>query len=116
MSSQRSSQGWLLNKISYGLQIKGYFARALAACPEMPETHLGIGTFYLLAPSIVGGNLMQAKKELSTAYMMAPDFATVNARLAQLYKKQGDLQKYNYYLERTKELDSENEVLKEVNN
>jgi hypothetical protein len=44
---------------------------------------------------------------------MAPDFATANARLAQSYKKKGNKEKYNYYLQRAKELDPENEVANE---
>jgi Tfp pilus assembly protein PilF len=67
-----------------------------------------------LAPSIAGGNLDKAFKELNSAVGAAPDFATANIRLAQAYKRKGDLEKYNYHLNRTRQLDPENEVLKEI--
>jgi len=112
--SKRASEGWLLSKIKYGTQIKKCFLKAKELAPDMPETHMGLGTFYLKAPSIVGGNLDLALKELEIAVKMAPEFATANARLAQAYKKSGDLTKYSHYLEITKKLDPQNEVLKEL--
>ncbi len=116
INSRRSSKGWLLNKITYGTQIKGYFLKAKELDPDLPEAHLGLGTFYLLAPGIAGGNLNKAIEELEYAVKIAPDFATALARLAQAYKEKGDLEKYNLYLNRAKELDPENEVLKQFNN
>ncbi len=113
INSRRSSKGWFLNKITYGTQIKGYFLKAKELAPEFPEVHLGLGTFYLLAPAIAGGNLNKAFEELEYAVKIAPDFATANARLAQAYKEKGDLEKYNLYLNRAKELDPQNEVLHE---
>lgn len=113
INSRRSSKGWFLNKITYGTQIKGYFLKAKALAPDLPEVHLGLGSFYLLAPKIIGGNLDKAVKELELAVRLAPDFATVNARLAQTYKKKGIQYKYNFYIARAKALDPENEVLHE---
>jgi Tfp pilus assembly protein PilF len=113
VNSQRS-QGWLFNKLVYGTQIKGYFLKAYQLAPELPEVHMSMGTYYLKAPAIAGGNLDQALKELNIALEIAPDFATTNARLAQAYKAKGDLKNYNKYLQRTKQLDPENEVLPEI--
>ncbi len=113
INSRRSQKGGFFNKIAYGTQIKGYFLRAKELAPDLPEVHLGLGTFYLLAPAIVGGNLDKAFQELELTVKIAPDFATANARLAQAYKKKGDLKKYNFYLQRARELDSKNEVLHE---
>lgn len=113
INSRRSAKGWFFSKIRYGTQIKGYFLKAKELAADLPEVHLGLGTFYLLAPAIVGGNLEKAFDELSLAVKMAPDFATANARLAQSYKKKGNKEKYNYYLQRAKELDPENEVANE---
>lgn len=114
INSRRSVKGWVFSKIIYGTQIKGYFLKAKELAPGLPEVHLGLGTFYLLAPAIVGGNLDKALEELELAIKIAPDFATANARLAWAYKKKGDLVKYNSYLRRAKELDPKNEVLKEL--
>jgi tetratricopeptide (TPR) repeat protein len=114
INSSRSSKGALLSKVIYGTHIKGYFLKAEAIAPELPEVHLGLGAFYLLAPAIAGGNLDKAIEELELAFKIAPDFATVNARLAQAYKEKGDLGKYNFYINRVKTLDPDNEVLQEL--
>ncbi|MFH1355391.1 MAG: hypothetical protein ABIH19_04515 [Candidatus Omnitrophota bacterium] len=116
INSKRSKRGWLISKIKYGTQIKSYFLKAQALAPDLPEVHLGLGTFYLLAPAFFGGNLEEAIKELELAEKIAPGFATVKARLAQAYRKHGQQEKYNYYLNQVKELDPENEVLEELGN
>lgn len=114
INSKRSSKGWVINKIIYGTQIKGYFLKAKQLAPDLPEVHLGLGTFYLLAPAIAGGNLEQAIKELELAVKIAPDFATPYARLAQAYNKKGCEEKYYFFMQKTQELDPQNEVLKEL--
>lgn len=113
INSRRSKKGWLLGKIIYGTRIKSYFLKAKELAPDLPEVHLGLGTFYLLAPAIAGGNLDKALQELELAVKIAPDFATPCARLAQVYKKTGDLEKYNFYWQKAKDLDPQNEVLYE---
>ncbi|MBM3249565.1 MAG: tetratricopeptide repeat protein [Candidatus Omnitrophica bacterium] len=102
------------SRIKYGVRIKGNFLKAASLAPEMPEVHLALGSFYLFAPAIVGGDLDAAIKELETALSLAPDFATACGRLAQAYAVKGDLVKYELYLERARELDPENETLKEI--
>jgi len=114
INAKRSSKGGFFSKISYGTQIKGYFQKAVSLAPELPEAHLGLGSFYLLAPSIAGGNLDKAIEELELAVKLAPDFATANVRLAQAYKKKGDLNKYQFYIQRAQELDQNNEALAEA--
>ncbi|MCM8795723.1 MAG: tetratricopeptide repeat protein [Candidatus Omnitrophica bacterium] len=101
-------------KIIYGLNIKRYFLKAKELAPDLAEVYLGLGTFYLLAPKFAGGDIDKAIVELECAVRLAPEFATANARLAQAYKKKNDWVKFNFYLTRTKELDPENEVLKEL--
>jgi tetratricopeptide (TPR) repeat protein len=110
----KKSLGGLFYKIAYGTRIKGHFEKALVLAPDLAEVRLGLGTFYLLAPGIAGGNIDKAILELEYAVKLTPDFATANARLAQAYKKKGDLEKYNFYLQRAKELDPGNEVVEEV--
>lgn len=114
INSRRSAKGWFFSKIKYGMQIECFLLRAKELAPDLPEAHLGLGTFYLLAPGIAGGNLNKAIEELEMAVKIAPNLATANARLAQGYKKKGDLEKYNFYIQRTRELDPQNEVLKEI--
>jgi tetratricopeptide (TPR) repeat protein len=114
INAKRASLGGFLSKIAYGTHVWGYFERAKVLAPDLSEVRLGLGTFCLLAPKIIGGNLEKAIEELEVAVKLTPDFATANARLAQAYKKKGNLEKYNFYLQRAKELDPENEVLKEI--
>lgn len=114
INAKRASQGGFLDKIVYGIRIKGFFEKAKSIAPDLSEVHLGLGSFYLFAPGIIGGDLDRAIEELECAVKLAPDFATANARLAQGYEKKGDLEKYNFYLQRARELDPENEVLKEL--
>lgn len=114
INSKRSSRGLLVNKLLYGTQIKSFFLKAIKIDPQLAEAHLGLGTFYLKAPAIAGGNLDKAIEELATALRLAPDFATATARLAQAYKKKGDLDNYKIYLQRAEELDPGNEALEEL--
>ncbi|MCM8770392.1 MAG: tetratricopeptide repeat protein [Candidatus Omnitrophica bacterium] len=114
INARRSSKGGLFSKLSYGTQIKNYFLKAVSLAPDLSETHLGLGSFYLMAPKIAGGNLDKAIEELEYAVMLTPDFATANARLAQAYKKKGDLAKFQHYLQRARELDPDNEVVAEI--
>lgn len=114
VNSRLSERGVFLNKVIYGTRIKSYFLRAKELSPGLPEVHLGLGTYYLLAPVVSGGNLGRAIGELELAVKIAPDFATANARLAQAYKKKGNLEKYNFYIGRVEKLDPDNEVLKGI--
>ena len=114
INSLRAEKGWLFTKFKYGTKIQCYFLKAKELAPEVPEVRLGLGTFYLLAPQIIGGDLNKALPELEYTVSIAPDFATANARLAQAYKKKGDMAKYKHYIERAKELDPNNEAVKEI--
>lgn len=106
--------GNLLGKFFHGTQIKGYFQRAIELAPDLSEAHLGLGTFSLFAPGIMGGGLKQALDELKQAVELTPNFATANARLAQAYQRLGDEKKFKFYCARARQLDPENEVLKEI--
>jgi len=114
INSKRAESGFVLNRLKNATQILCYFQRAKELGPDLPEVRLALGTFYMSAPSFIGGNLNKALEELTAAVKMAPDFATANARLAQYYRKKGDFQHYNYYLERAEYLDPESDVLSEV--
>lgn len=114
INSKRAAQGWLFDKIRFGRQIKECFLKASELSPDLPEVHLGLGTFYLLAPKIIGGNTDKAIEELELTVKLAPDFATANARLAEAYKKSGNKEKYKLFISQAKSLDPENEVLKQL--
>lgn len=114
INAKKASQGGFLSKVVYGTRIRGFFEKAKIRAPDLSEVRLGLGSFYLLAPKIAGGNIDKAIEELECAVQLTPDFATANARLAQAYKQKGNLEKYNFYIQRTKELDPENEAVKEI--
>ena len=116
INASRAARGGFFSKITYSMCIKGYFLKASKLAPDLPEVHLAIGTFYLSAPKIIGGNLDLAIQELEQAVRIAPGFATANARLAAAFKTKGNLEKYNYYLKRARELDPQNEVVREIEN
>ncbi|MDD4910068.1 MAG: TRAP transporter TatT component family protein [Candidatus Omnitrophica bacterium] len=110
INAERSAKGGLFGKVNYGLKIRANFERANALAPDLPEVHLGLGTFYLRAPKLFGGNIAKAVRELKTAVEIAPGFATPYARLAEAYIKSGDEEKYKEYLQKALALDPENEV------
>jgi tetratricopeptide (TPR) repeat protein len=114
INSKKSAQGLFTNKVFYGLRVKGFFVKAVKLAPDLAEARLGLGTFYLLAPAVAGGNINKACAELEYAIKLAPDFATPCARLAQICSLRGDKEKYNFYISRAKKLDPENEVVKEL--
>ncbi len=81
------SNGGILSRINRGIAIKNNFLKARELAPELPETHFCLGTYYLNAPMLEGGNLNQAIKELDCTVKISPEFTEANARLAQAYKK-----------------------------
>lgn len=114
INAKKASLGGFFCKVVYGTRIKGCFEKAKSIAPDLAEVRLGLGSFYLLAPKIAGGDVDRAIEELECAVQLTPDFATANARLAQAYRKKQILDKYNFYLQRAKELDPDNEVVKEI--
>lgn len=114
INSKISSASGIIRKLSYATKIKGNLLKAKELAPELPEVRLALGTFYLLAPAIIGGSINKAFEELNAAVEVAPNFATANARLAQVYKIKKNIEKYNLYLARAKELDPKNEVVAEL--
>ncbi|MBM3254940.1 MAG: hypothetical protein FJZ08_01385 [Candidatus Omnitrophica bacterium] len=115
INARRAEKGDILAKIRYGTQVGCYLLKAKELAPKLSEVRLALGTFYLKAPKIIGGNPDKAFLELNAAVTLAPNFATANARLAECYKKKFDLERYNLYIEAAQSLDPDNEVLKELN-
>ncbi len=112
INAKLALSGNLLNKLKYGTKIKPAFIKAIRLSPDLPEAHLALGTFYMLAPSMAGGNINKALAELQYSVKIAPNFATANARLAQAFKKVGDEDKSKTYLQKARDIDPDNEVLK----
>ncbi len=114
VNGRRSSVGGILDKFYFGTRVKKCFLKAKELAPQLAEVRMGLGTFYLLAPAIAGGNLDKAISELEYAVTLAPDFATANARLAQAYRKKGLKEKSVSLCALAKKLDPENEVVKDL--
>ncbi len=114
INGKRAADGGLMSKVINMGNIKHYFLKARELAPDLPEVRLAMGTFYLLAPGIIGGNLDKAIKELETTVEMAPEFVTACVRLAQAYKKKGIQDKYAYFISRAKEIEPENGFLREL--
>jgi Tfp pilus assembly protein PilF len=106
-SGRAKSGSQIFNKLRYGSKIKGYLLKAKEISPELAEVHLALGTFYLSAPKIAGGNLKKAKEELRRAIAIAPRFATAYARLAEVYKAENNAGKYIFYLKKARDLASQ---------
>jgi Tfp pilus assembly protein PilF len=84
--------------------------------PNAAEVLLGLGSFYLLAPPIVGGDRNKAEDYLKRALLADPFLADTYVRLAQLYKIQGDNVKYELYLNEALKIDPQSELALDIKN
>ena len=105
-----ADSGGLLSRIVNGSQILPYFKKAQKLQPDSAGVFYGLGSFYLLAPSIVGGDKVKGLEFLEKAVKADPLFVDAYARLAQGYKMMGDEKKAKVYLDRGSELDPQNEL------
>ena len=105
-----------LAKAFHGLQVLPNLKRAQRLQPESPGVYFGLGAFYLLAPAIAGGDIIKAKEHLEKAIAFDPNLVDAYVRLAQVYKAQGDLDKFHEYLQLALEKDPKNYLANEVRN
>ena len=82
--------------------------------PDSPAVLFGLGTFYLLAPGLAGGDIELAEEYLKEAVEADPKLADIYARLAQLYQEKGDKEKYGLYIKKAFELDPQSELALDV--
>jgi tetratricopeptide (TPR) repeat protein len=106
--------GGLLSKISHGRSVLPNLKSAHKLLPDDPEVLFGLGSFYLLAPSLVGGSTNKALHYLGKAVVIDPLFADAYVRLAQAYKKKGDDGKYHKYLHKALEIDPQNVLAHDI--
>jgi len=102
--------GGLFSKAIDGLAVKTNLDKAQKLQPDSPAVLFGLGSYYLLAPVIAGGNKNKAEEYLNKALEVDPFFADVYVRLAQLAKIRGEKEKYNSYMSKALELDPGNEL------
>lgn len=106
--------GGPFSKAINGTQVLSNLKRAEKLQPNSPAVLFGLGSFYLLAPTIAGGNLERAEEYLKKGIKIDPLFTDIYVRLAQLYKLKGDNKKYEVYLKEALEIDPENELALDV--
>ncbi len=82
--------------------------------PGSAGVSFGFGSFYLLAPRIIGGDTDKAIAYLERAISQDPLFVDAYVRLAQGYKRKGNLEKYASLLSRALELDPQSEFALDV--
>jgi len=101
-------------KLIHGTQVLPNIKRAQKLLPNSAMAYFGLGAFYLLAPSIAGGDLDKAEEALLAAIKADPKLADAYVRLAQAYKAKGDEAKYNYYLEKALAIDPKNVLANDI--
>ncbi|MEW6074915.1 MAG: tetratricopeptide repeat protein [Candidatus Omnitrophota bacterium] len=102
--------GGPLAKVTHGLGVLTYLKKAQSLQPDTAGVLFGFGGFYLLAPTIVGGNNDKAVEYLEKAIQADPFFTDAYVRLAQAYKVRGDKEKYAFYLKKARQIDPQNEL------
>jgi len=90
--------------------VKANLDKAQRLQPDSPVVLFGLGSYYLLAPVIAGGNKTKAEEYLNKAVKVDPYFADVYVRLAQLAKIKGQKEKYDFYMNKALEIDPGNEL------
>ncbi len=109
-----ADRGGPLAKAFHGLQVFPNLKKAKKLQPESPGVYFGLGAFYLLAPAIAGGDLVKAKEHLEKAIALDPNLVDAYVRLAQVYKAEGDMDKFQEYLQLALEKDPKNYLANEI--
>ena len=102
--------GGVLSKLLNGTAVKSNLEAAQKLQPNSTGVLFGLGSFYLLAPRIAGGNLDKSETYLKEAIRIDPFFADAYVRLAQLYKLKGNSAAFTRYLDKALTLDPRNEL------
>jgi len=102
--------GGPLSKLINGTAAKPNLDKAEELQPNSAGVLFGLGSFYLLAPRIVGGDKVKSEAYLKKAIKIDPDFSDAYVRLAQLYKIKGENALFNKYLNKALEIDPGNEL------
>lgn len=106
--------GGAFSKIINGTSVFPNLKKAQKLQPKSAAVLFGMGSFYLLAPSLAGGDMEKAEEYLKDALEADPLFPDVYVRLAQVYKIKGDNDKYEMYLNQALEIDPKNELALDI--
>lgn len=102
--------GGIFSKAVDGLAVKTNLDKAQKLQPDSPAVLFGLGSYYLLAPAIAGGDKKKAEEYLERALTVDPLFADVYVRLAQLAKINGKKERYGSFMKKALEIDPGNEL------
>lgn len=106
--------GGPVSKAINGTAVLSSLRKAEKLQPDSAAVLFGLGSFYLLAPSLVGGDLDKAIEYLEKAVKADPGFPSIYVRLAQAYLVKGDKAKYEMYLDKALALDPGNEFALDI--
>jgi tetratricopeptide (TPR) repeat protein len=102
--------GGPLSKLINGTAAKPNLDKAEKLQPDSPGVLFGLGSFYLLAPKLVGGDKVKSEEYIKKAIKADPNFADAYVRLAQIYKIKGDIVAFHKYLDKALEIDPGNDL------
>ncbi len=108
--------GGVLSAVINGAQVFTNIKRARTLIPDSAEVDYSLGCFYFLAPGAYGGNIDKAKEYLEKAIELDPMIIDAYARLAQVYKFNGDMDNFNYYLNLALTKDPKNFLANDIKN
>lgn len=99
--------GGPISKVINGTAVMPNLKKAESLQPNSPAVLFGLGSFYLLAPRLAGGDPEKALTYLERAVRVDPMFADAYVRLAQAYGTKGDKTKYDAYMTKATSIDAE---------
>jgi tetratricopeptide (TPR) repeat protein len=106
-----AQNGGPLSKAINGTAVLPNLWRAEKLQPDSAGVRFGLGSFYFLAPAVVGGSKAKAETFLKKTIELDPFFVDAYVRLAQLYSIKKDMKKYKEYLQKAEAVDPRNEIL-----
>lgn len=106
--------GGVFSKLINGTAVFSNLKAAENLQPDSAGVKFGLGSFYLLAPALAGGDLVKAEAYLAKAVKIDPLFADAYVRLGQLYKLKNNEGKYRQCLNKALQIDPGNELALDV--
>jgi len=101
-------------KIISGISVLPNLKKAQKMQSNSAAVLYGLGSFYLLAPKVAGGNVDRAQDYFERSIKADPFFADAYVRLSQVYKLKGDEAKSKTYLLKAIKIDPGNELARDV--
>lgn len=106
--------GGVFAKAFNGPSILPNIKKAEKLNPNTPGVLFGLGSFYFLAPGILGGDLNKAEACLKKTVEVDPLFVDAYVRLAQVYQHKGDKELYEKYINKALEIDPGSEMALDI--